>query len=889
MLTSNKNMLKHILRASTDASTMVRDSALGLIGRIIALKPDLEEQCLESLIERSADPTTGIRKRTINLLKSIYVRNGQGHIRVEIALALLQRMTDHEDTIVELARQILEEIWIQPFISISGLQDPPLQAQQELHAHAVQLIAVADCSETVLNSFEPLFHSLLMPSCKNVEANRQVCKAIVCGLFDAFIENDQRNGKKSRKNVLAFLAIFAQAGHFIFDVNQLKMLQVYTENLKTREDLVVYSPVARIYSATLPSLPPTQRDFVLAIQQNLINSIPLINIPELLDQVTQCLWALNGALQNTQKIVRVFLNVLQGIQKSKDNDTGRVAKLLPMAGYLAKNWSVDAHLKTFQDTFTWWKGDSVSDLVVNLLSTFTKPDRAANVQQAALESICLTCQTWPKNYVKKEVSTILESIFRGGNRRLQAIAISGFRDFFGVEEARSKKVANADETKNVANSSERLGQSMVLSDNDGAATFLAQKFLDDILRLALASADDMAVTATELITSTNRQGLVHPRASGHVLVALETSPNKRIAKMAYEEHLSLNAKHESILEKEYLRAIEQSFHYQRDTILDSSGLVEFRTPKLALFFEVLKQGSITMRKKLLVNLCKQINFNPSKLSIAELEEHYMYARYVCQNIALTDHSRLDEILAITSTLETIFAATGNTLSQQIESFNDACPPSTESISPEALAAMHKLALSSTTLTLLWHTRSHLRSVTTNLPTSAHSTSNKPNGAAKPPKASVKDTNKQPLKPTNAAQLTETYLQRIELIGAFASEQPMRKQLAAFMELHSVDVDAKIGADDDDDADMDDTVAGARLETPSVDGSLGPADGVSVSGGSGANGGAGGGKRKRSSVGGGSKAGTPSKTGRPRGRPSLEKRKSSSNVGKKWEDDDGGWD
>lgn len=901
MLDSSGNVLRHILRASADNSTMVRDSALGLLGRCMALKTGIEEQCLETLIPRSSDSAVGIRKRAVALLKTVYSRNSTAQIRSDVAIALLARLNDSEESIRDMTRQTLEDLWIDPFASAACKEDAPLSDKNHLQSHAEQLVAIADKSSAALQSFEPLFHSLLEPTRKNVQVNRRVCKAIVRALFDTFIENDQRNAKKSRGNILTFLAIFAQAGHHIFDVNQLKLLQAYTENLKTKEDLVVLAPVTSIYTATLPHIPATHRDFVLAIHTNLKSSLSVILETQLLDSVTKCLWALDQYLQNTVTLARVFCSVMQTFQRAKDTETSKAAKMITLAGYCAKNWSVDAHLKLFRDAFPAWKGDEVSDLVITLLGAFAKPERAANVQQAALRGICLTCQSWPKNYLKKEVSSLLDFVFEGHDKFLQLVAIQGFRDFFTLEESRAQRVANNETTGgSVADSSDRLGQSMVLSDNDGAATFLAQKYLKPILRLALASIDEIAVTATELITSTNRQGLVHPRESGYVLVAMETSPNKRIARLAYDEHLSLNTKHESILEKEYLKAIEQSFRYQRDTIKDSSGITKGCLPKLGLFFDVLKQGSVGARKKLLTNLCKRLDFNPSKTTVSQLEEHYMYAKYVCENLALVEHSRVDEIMAVTRTFESIFATTGNTLSQQIESFLAQSvalqdhDPSSETL-PKTLTALYPNAISSTILVLLWHTRTYLRAITTNIP----STSTTKSTSSNKTKERLKDNaTKPPIRPTNTPALTDAYLQRIDLAAPFASEASMRAQLDVFMELHSIDLEAKVGSTSDDEMDLDlvgsPTTAGAsngvsnegRMFTPSVDGSVGDRS-VSISGGGG---GGGEGKRKRSSVG-GSVASTPSKSGRPRGRPSLGKRKSSSNVGRKGMDEDGeeGWD
>src|SRR5690606_14764178 len=84
---------------------------------------------------------------------------------------------------------------------------------------------------------------------------------------------------------------------------------------------------------------------------------------------------------------------------------------------------------------------------------------------------------------------------------------------------------------------------------DGVSTSLAQRYLGHIISIAEGSLDSYAMTATDVIGSILRQGLVHPKTCTSALVALETSSNSHISAIAFAEHTKLNHKHEAIIER----------------------------------------------------------------------------------------------------------------------------------------------------------------------------------------------------------------------------------------------------------------------------------------------------------------------------------------------------
>ena len=141
------------------------------------------------------------------------------------------------------------------------------------------------------------------------------------------------------------------------------------------------------------------------------------------------------------------------------------------------------------------------------------------------------------------------------------------------------------------------------------------------------------------------------------------------------------------------------------------------------------------------------------------------------------------------------------------------------------------------------------------------------------KTAAKDVSKAPVRSTTAS--SEDFIKMTEAIGALSSPESMLQQCRIFLETLSTDNEHRVSKSDEDE---EDTVGGAKFETPEVD------DGFKGS----LPGSKSGGPRKRKS----SLPPTPGKRGRPRktDRPSLGRRKSTkTSMGGANDDSIGGWD
>lgn len=819
LLDRDPSVMRVILRCAGDSSPMVRDSALSLIGKCMTLKPALEEEGCHTILSCSADGTVGVRKRCIGLLKDVYNRSPPEDLKFAIMEALLQRINDHEEGVAAFARQVFEEIWLSPFHhSIDSINDAPktkvaLGEQVSLIVNAVQR------SERVILTLEVFLKSILSDGSKSASSNFRVCKAMVAAMFERVVD-DTQSDKVNQQSLMQTITVFANANAKLFSPDQLETLQPYIGHLQTADDLFLFRSVVVIYRCVLPFLSSAHNSLLKDVQNDLFKSVSKLARAEL-NEVMACLWTINGVLENTERLVKLTISVLKGINQAKDANLSdenkpevlaRVRSYVRIAGCVGKHCDLEQYKIHFQRAFNWWKGESVADLMVDFISPFTLPAQPLELRIMALESLGSICQTWPAQFSREIPRKALSSVFEEDNADLQNIVLKAFADFFAIHEGKSEKLVQASGGAADENGT-RLGGSLRANDNDGAAALIAQHFLRNMLKVAQSRQDSYALTAIELVASINRQGLVHPKECAGTLVSLETSTVPAISKVAFDTHKMLHQQHESMFEREYMRAIQDAFYYQRDIVGDSTGaLARPYIPKLSHLFDVIKTSNSRYQKKFLSNLCSRVDFEPRKLDVSgDPPECLLFARFVSQNLAFFEYGQVAELLPTIACIERIVAATGNAILDPIESdilpartqptngdsgpvpptdgTNEAPPPQEPQFKVD-LTTLKKLTVSASILMLLWEARTYIRRL---YGINQHT---KP----KDTKPNPKELNKAPTKVSgiNGDKFWEA---TIKIMRSLDSTESMIDRCQQFATLLSIDDELKVTAEDDDDQAM----------------------------------------------------------------------------------------
>lgn len=806
ILDGDSTLIQVIVGCSTDSSPQVRDSALGLIGKCIGMRPALEEPMIPHVVARFSDSGIGVRKRAMKLARDIYLRNTQKDVRSKIANGLLHRVQDPDEGVREVARQMIEEIWIAPFYSA----DSSATFKTALADHVALMIQTVR-QGNVAAVLDKVFQAIIGAK----EANFKVGQLIVASMFDLVDNPDtQDNTVPSGRDALQLLMIFAKADAKLFTFEQLKMLQPKVASIGGTGELPASRAVLSIYRRVLPQLSSVYEQFLGDIRKSLMPAIPKMT-RGLLDDACACLWIISGLLKTSEHLSRLTLSALLNLQKlramslrqpleEKDKRMFNVYSLI--VGMMGNHCDFEDKFETYQKAFPGFKGSTVSKLMVDMIIPFAQPTQSLEVRKSALDAVGLICQSWPRNYVSANVYTTFQQVFDEQTPILECMILRSLKEFLFTEERRSEEAASQGGKSEGAEGEKRNLKVMGGTSYDDVSSATTQRFLKDITRITMASQDDHAFLAVEVLASINRQGLVHPKETGVTLITLETSSVQAISELAFNEHRALHDKHETVLEREYVKAVQSAFAYQRDIVRDPRGAtVDPFTSKLHLMMEVLKSSKAKNRSKFLEKLCAQVDFEPAKLDASEyMPAHIQFSQFVIENLAFFDYASVNELLGTVTHMEKLVTTTGASVAQAIEAeiFQVTMDAVTNTQAAEGgqpgpvfapapvpvdTERLRKLTAGSMILQALWEARTHLRKQY-NLGTSRR------DGKLK---AASKE--KEAQKPVKVTTVTgDKFWEDIaSVMTSLISRDRMLAQCRAFVDLLNVDREFKVADEDDE--------------------------------------------------------------------------------------------
>ncbi|KXT13288.1 hypothetical protein AC579_7215 [Pseudocercospora musae] len=885
ILDRNEAVLRQILRSLSDPSSLVRDSALNLIQKCVAIRPALELKVYEKIVERTTDASHQVRKRAMAFLKQVYLHVHDNRVRAKISNAMISRIHDVDESVVEVARATIEEIWFSAFREAGGGQDRSVDFQLQLAGQVALIVQTVDLGDNVASVLEALLKTLLTKSKQAVD-NTRICKAFVRVLFDGLLDCSQIPGEPTQETVLRTLIVFAKTVPEIFLASQLELLGPYSRNLATGDELEMFRSVIIILRYTMPELTGLNVAFLEQLQNDLMKAIVKVGKSEL-SVIAPCLWTIDSLVGNRVRLINFIISALVGVcgmQNTVLEDQAipsKVRRLLVIIGQFGKTCQFDTNLDSFKASprLNWYKGSSVAGLMAEICCKFTSPKHPMLVREAALDAVCAISHTYPKNYLRADVNNAIEMVFEAKEAVLEEVLISSFETFFTSNEKPPDDPDAPEAGSGIATGAQRLGNTYQAEGADVALNSLCQRFMPSILRIATTSLDEAALGAARTVASVNRMGLMNPSDSAPGLVALMTCPVPAIAKIAFLSYKEQFFTYNSVLEKTMLKSVILSYEYQRNVAKDLVGFTGHPpVSKLHYFWDAVKTvGFQKNRTKLFDQLCGSLTFDPAKMTtVADLEKHLLYVRYCVENIAFLDHDKLTEPLHAVACLEKAYAGAGLAVSQAIETdvfklqvpvssqapaTSETLPdgtfdsmavaqPASAAIPPVESEKLLQLATSAQILSMLVETRNFLRSI---WQLKKHG-----DAGAKGKAKAAKDAEKNAIRATNAPALTETYQSKIfNIMKATVDGHGQLTICKALVELMTVDNEAKVASGDEDEIMMEDDddarSEASRSKSPAPRG------------------------KKRKSTGG--QGGPPRKKSRPR----------KSSISKMNEDEEEGWD
>ncbi|KFY01493.1 hypothetical protein O988_02715 [Pseudogymnoascus sp. VKM F-3808] len=763
-----------------DNSASVRLSSL----RCIELTPSLGVELMPDILRCITDESVAVRNHAMKILENIYLQTSEANARSGILEALLSRIAKallHHTAVGSdqvRACQIIEKIWISPHTPASTKKPSPkttvaMTSQLCLMARIVQ-------GDRRMSSILSAALKVICLHPSGGSAALRVCSLFVATMF-SMIDKSSTRGNTSVGPAATFqlLLILAKTNANIFTAQQILFLQPYVGNIGTRDDIMVYRCVISILHCTLPLVSDVDPEFLRSTSRVLIKQIIRFK-RAILNEVIPCLWVIGEKLEDNKPLTNLALSCLEHIQSMVDlrfhgpanqEAVRKVKKLLLIAGICGRHCQFEA--KLFQMKFT--DCHSVSELMINTFLLFSFPGQPAELREAALDAICRICQVQPKYFTSSVVTTLFEQAFEEQNPLLESVILQAFKEFFIAAEQYPK--ASSRVTANL----NHIGDSD--SQVDGVMAFIIQKYMSDrkdLMRIALATQDNLALLAVEVLFSIIRQGLSHPKECAQICIALGTSQNLKLAEISVNMHEALHQKFAKNIELGYLEAVSLTYQYQRDVVGNVRGATcEPYRSILHRMMEVTKTGRIMDRKKFFEGLCAQIEPDFSQRSWIDLEQYLRRSRFILENLAYFKYASAKELDAAITAMEEVFTRAGTVLEDLIEMELLVLTTPVESRKGN-YNLLRTLAAFSTTLSGLWHAKSYLRQQYS-LATGCTSTTNETSKELSKAPNKVTEINGRALWERNSVMMT-----------ALDSEQTMVTMCRAFIGLSQEVIGCKAG-------------------------------------------------------------------------------------------------
>lgn len=272
--------------------------------------------------------------------------------------------------------------------------------------------------------------------------------------------------------------MFARANAKLFTPEQLAMLQPYTENLATIDDLLVFRSVIIIYRFALPALGPAQSPFLEKVQQSLLKCLSRITAKEL-HEVVQCLWTINGVLKNIDRLVRVTISCIRIIDSCAgeldEKGVNKLNRSINILGLIGMECDFENDREKFEELHHpkgKWKGGSISGLIADTILPYTASRRPLIVRKRALESLGDVCQTHAAIFLDSRIQGAFDAVFVEKKPELEDLVLSGFKGFLLIDERRSE-MSTEEASNDKKEKAGRLEVAAYINQNDGHVTSTA--------------------------------------------------------------------------------------------------------------------------------------------------------------------------------------------------------------------------------------------------------------------------------------------------------------------------------------------------------------------------------------------------------------------------------
>ncbi|KAJ7175276.1 sister chromatid cohesion C-terminus-domain-containing protein, partial [Mycena filopes] len=682
---AESNVRRAIESHLLDSSPAVRDAAVELIGKYMIDSPEVAGDYYNKIADRMADTGLSVRKRVIKLLKSFYAVTDDNSRKIDIAMRLVMRMVDEDDTVKELAIKTIEELWF-PVTLPSAMKSRGAAAATQDKGPLLTKVAVIMGTSAHFSDrqspLEDILHQIIAEKQGNEAAYlharyAEICEALIDGLVDA---SDLPGFTVI--NCVRTIHLFTASYPAILSGSNAATLLPYLKNATTPEEQATVDYLLKIFRASIPHMPRTAIKFAQELQTTLqpmvIKPSPVGGLQALQETVACMCTVVQCLTHEFSRLVALLKSCNARIQQYikraatnplTPNDIRTLSILIVIIALLGEHCDFERMRREAPGIVS--DLDSVSSsapIIEHIYGSLLQ--LYENCNDGGLRGRILQClgflfRAQPSLMTMPRSALIMDDIFSSPDEERRGRLLKIIQEFLISEAAKhtakqKDTVAVKNKTKpSDVNMDELVGNTDGFADS-GVSAAVVQRYLNYILTEALSQVPQIQAAAFDVLTFTIKQGLAHPLQSFPVIVALETSPSPNLSGRASALHSILHQKHVSLLNTRYIQSARASFDYQRKVTPNQVQGFRMQPNPVALlqrWYSLVREKRAT-RQDFLKSLVKVFHLTrQDEATQVDVD----FTRYMAENFASFEYKTQEEVVTVIRDLTVVLSTDGTRL------------------------------------------------------------------------------------------------------------------------------------------------------------------------------------------------------------------------------------
>ncbi|KAJ1667366.1 Sister chromatid cohesion protein 2 [Coemansia sp. RSA 1646] len=695
-----------------DSSPQVREAAIDLIGRHIAQNPELTNQYYEFVSVRVLDKGPSVRKRVMRILRDIYLLSQDQKQLVDIGIRILQRTSDEERTIRELATKIMHELWFTYEEYTAAFGEDTLQTKDmsgnifnllspdskqtmmrrvRVMTGVIEVARTRELTDLVANLFD---HVTSKAAAAESDEAIFVVRCVIDALFEQLLQAEESASSAAELTALTttrclrFIATLSKIAPEAVGLHA-ETLGAYLKMTDAADEELLQC-VLSIFSNSLLYMPHPSSQFLESFESDLVSL--LSSSPQvILSIAVPCLCMLIEKITwNHAKLIRLFRScVLQLYREQRLLSGGKQGTLSPkntmrfiiLAGLVCRHFDFEQHQDEQSEHFKeidQLVTDSVPEFMNGLMLFYASESLPMSVQLAAIQMLGQLYIKKPQLALEPRSRAMIDRVYSEDSVGHKLQVTRNFLEFLRADAQRysSQQTVSKIKDRNV-DASMLVGNTGDMGEA-GVGASLMQTYLDRIIDVTFAEGSAALRSAGfEVISLVLEQGLAHPLKCVPSLIALSTSSDSHIRTKALKLHQDLNLKYASFIHSRDMDGVRKAYEYQLqvrgkpeevlgyDIDMDAKNEADRPMAQLQPLYTMIRSKRIR-RNEFLASLVKTGDYDSDSSYAEQHKADIQFVRFVAENVAAFDYKCLDEVLHVVFQISTVIAGTGLNLYHQFE-------------------------------------------------------------------------------------------------------------------------------------------------------------------------------------------------------------------------------